>query len=146
MNVFKYLNKVYGPFSVDLFASNLTKKANKFYTKYFCEGTAGVDAFTYDWELECCWVMPPPTLIARTIDHMKTCKAHGIMVIPKWMSSAYWPIIHDVEQYAWGIQLVSEYKNPKQFVTACQFGNNIFTEGQFASNVVVLAVDFRQRL
>jgi hypothetical protein len=54
------LSNTFGPFSIDLFASNLSHHLPKFYSKYWCQGTAGVDAFAFDWGDEICWVVPPP--------------------------------------------------------------------------------------
>ena len=58
--IFNYVNKLYGAFSIDLFASNLSHKTKRFYSKYWCLGSEGVDAFAYNWGDENCCAVPPP--------------------------------------------------------------------------------------
>jgi hypothetical protein len=143
--IFNYLQKTYGRFTIDIFASNLSNKVDKFYSKYWCLGSLGVDAFAYNWEKEFCWLLPPPKLIPRTLKHMKRCKAIGILTIPRWMSAAYWPLIHNGTVWAEGVHLLVEYKNPCNFFKKGPYGNNVFSENRFDSNVLVLKVDFSQK-
>ena len=55
----------------------------------------------------------------------------------------YWPVIMHSDGWAAGITLLYEYKNPTNFFVRGAFGNGPFTEAKFASNVLVLALDFR---
>jgi hypothetical protein len=141
--IFEYINKVYGPFTIDLFASNLTHKLGRFYSKYWCEGSLGVDAFAYDWGTEFSWVVPPPQLAGKVLNHMRLCKAAGVLLLPKWCSAAYWPILHDGREYTRGVELLLEYHKPVHFFKRGVHGNNVFSGDQFASNVVILLVDYR---
>jgi hypothetical protein len=142
-NVFKYVNNVHGPFSIDLFASNRTRQVDKFYSKYWCEGSWGVDAFAYDWKDEFSWIVPPPKLIGKVLNHMRLCKAAGVLLAPKWVSSAWWPLLYDGMGFVRGVKLLVEYKNPRNFFIKSSCGNNVFSEAQFASNVVLLLIDCR---
>jgi hypothetical protein len=49
-NMFTYLNMIQGPFTLDAFASNISKKVDKFYSRYWCTGSSGVVAFAFDWK------------------------------------------------------------------------------------------------
>jgi hypothetical protein len=142
-HIFQYLNKTQGPFSCDIFASNLTKKVPKFYSRYWCEGAAGVDAFAYSWAEENCWLVPPPSIIAKTLLHMQGCRAAGIMIVPRWCASFFWPILHNGQSWEPGIQLIQEYCRPKRFFKAGAHGNNVFSENAFQSNVLVLKINYR---
>jgi hypothetical protein len=141
--IFEYVSKVYGPFTIDLFASNITHKLVKFYSKYWCEGSAGVDAFAYHWGAEYSWVVPPPQLAGKVLGHMKQCKAAGVLLLPKWCSASFWPILHDGRDYVEGIELLLEYHKPVHFFQRGIYGNDVFSSDQFASNVIILLVDFR---
>ena len=44
--VFAYLDKAWGPHSVDRFASNLNMHCTRFNSRFWCPGTEGVDAFS----------------------------------------------------------------------------------------------------
>jgi len=56
-------------------------------------------------------------LISRTISHMRMCKARGTLVIPKWKSAVFWPMIINrfADNYQSYIKDLREYKNsPKK--------------------------------
>jgi hypothetical protein len=140
--IFQFIEKIKGPFTLDVFASNLTHQTLKFYSKWWCEGSAGVDAFAYNWQHEVCWLVPPPTIVADTLKHMRNCKTKGVLVVPRWHSAVYWPLLHNGSGWVPGIELVTEYRKPKDFFIRCQFGNDLFTEKPFQGNIVVLFINF----
>jgi hypothetical protein len=142
-HIFELLNNRHGKFTVDVFASNVTSQIPRFYSKFWCKGTLGVDAFAYNWGMENCWLVPPPKLVPMTLKHMKACKAHGVMVVPRWQTSSYWPLIHNGEQWNPGISLLLEYNHPKQLFKPSPVGNQIFSEKSFQSNVIILGIDYR---
>ncbi|XP_063436370.1 uncharacterized protein LOC134717808 [Mytilus trossulus] len=90
--IFKYFDRLWGPFNCDLFADSRNKKVSRFFSKFFTPGTSGVDAFAYDWSAFNNWIVPPIYLITRVINYMLICKAKGALVIPKWKSAVYWMI------------------------------------------------------
>ena len=71
--IFRLLNSTYGPFTIDVYASNVTKKLPRFYSKYWCGGTLGVDGLAFDWGGEVCWWVPPPLTWWLTLSHMPEC-------------------------------------------------------------------------
>ena len=81
--------------TIDRFADNNNTKLKRFNSKYYCPNTESVDAFSCDWRGEMNWLAPPINLIGDTIKHARRCKAVGILMIPLWDSSYYYPIIHD---------------------------------------------------
>lgn len=62
---FKQIEKRFGPFSVDLFASRLNKKCKKFYSRFPDPEARIVDAFTASWSEENFYAFPPFALILR---------------------------------------------------------------------------------
>jgi hypothetical protein len=140
--IFNMLNKLSGPFTIDCFASNLTHKLPKFFSKYWCLGTYGIDAFAYSWAGEFAWLVPPPTLITKVVSHCKLCKAQGILIAPKWISAPFWPVLKSPAGWRAGITLLYEYSQPKAFFNRGPYGNSVFTEACFSSNVLVLKLDF----
>jgi hypothetical protein len=142
--IFCMLSSIYGPFTIDCFASNLTHKLPRFFSKYWCEGTYGIDAFSYSWAGEFAWLVPPPYLIAKVLSHCKLCRARGILVAPKWLSAPFWPLLKTPEDWRPGITLLYEYCHPERFFCRGAYGNSVFTEARFSSNVLVLLLDFSQ--
>jgi hypothetical protein len=144
-HIFDYLNKAYGPCTIDIFASNLSHKVKKFYAKYWCVGAQGVDAFAYSWTNNFCWMVPPPNLTSKVLSHCKRCKSKGLLIIPKWKSAFFWPTLHNGTRWTDGIELLMEYKNPVNFFQRGPFGNDTFTEKRFSGNVIILLVDFTNK-
>ena len=92
---FTFLNDLWGPFSVDRFASFENTKLQKFNSLYWNPGSLCVDAFTCDWSGENNWLVPPVTEVSRVINHLVKCKAKGTLIVPNWTSSPFWPLIFD---------------------------------------------------
>jgi len=53
-----------------------------FYSKYWCPGTSGVDAFNFPWLGENIWLVPPPHLIPYSISKVKNEKCKATLVVP----------------------------------------------------------------
>ena len=58
---FQDISRRFGEFTIDRFADNWNAKTARFYSKYFCPNSCGVDAFTEDWGYENNWICPPVT-------------------------------------------------------------------------------------
>jgi len=79
---FAHVSSLLSPFTVDRFASPDSAKCARFYSKLWCPGAEGVDAFSFDWACENNWFVPPTYLISRTIFHLEICGTRGVLVIP----------------------------------------------------------------
>ena len=92
---FEILNNTHGPFSLDAFANFYNNKVKRFYSLFHCPGSAGVDAFTQNWEGENVLMVPPVSAVGRALRHLLLCRAKGVLVVPRWPSSYFWPLIHN---------------------------------------------------
>ena len=54
-------NRRWGSLDIDYFASEYNAKWPHVYSRFWCNRTSGVDAFTYDWSKGCGIVVPPIT-------------------------------------------------------------------------------------
>ena len=82
-----------GQCTIDRFADHRNKKHHRFNSKFYCPNTEAVNAFTCDWKNELNWLAPPISLIGKTIKHAAACHAKGILMIPLWESSYFYPMI-----------------------------------------------------
>ena len=57
--LFDELNSIWGPYAVDCFSSYCNNKVDKFYSRFWNSGCAGVDALYQSWAGENCWLVPP---------------------------------------------------------------------------------------
>ena len=93
--VFYELERMWGPHTCDRFACSYNAKCEMFYSKYWCPGTSGVDAFNFPWLGENNWLVPPPRLIPYCISKVKNEKCKATLVVPKWKSAPFWPLLFD---------------------------------------------------
>lgn len=84
---------VWGPHTVDRFASLNSKQLDRFCSKWLCPGCESVDAFTLSWSGENNWLVPPVYLISRVLKHMSYYREFGTLIVPYWPSAAWWPLL-----------------------------------------------------
>ena len=79
---------------VDRFANEKNSHCKVFYSATYCPGTAGVDAFNYDWRVGGLnWIFPPLKLVTRCVYHLKQCRAAGLLLIPQWKNAHFYPVL-----------------------------------------------------
>ena len=91
--LFQFLEGKFGPHTVDCFADYKNCKVQKFYSRFWNPGSAGIDAFFHSWEGENALLVPPVSLASRVLTFMHTCKAKGTFVLPYWPSAPFWPLL-----------------------------------------------------
>ena len=135
---FNYICKEFGTPTVDRFADNLNTKLDVFNSKFYCPGTSAVNSFTQDWShASLNWLCPPIKFILATIEHLRRCKAKGILLIPQWPSSHYWPLIHNgtsFNKYIKRFLIVNPF-----FASKC---DNVIFKGYAKFNSLALLIEF----
>ena len=127
-NFFTLLNNRHGPFTLDAFGNSYNKKCSRFYSLFHSPGCLGVDALTHDWTGENVLLVPPINAIGHALCHLRTCKAKGVLIAPKWPSSYFWPLLlNDFHNFITG---VSVFK-----------GKNVLRHG-FNTNSILGSPDF----
>lgn len=140
-NIFGYYNNLWGPYECDRFTTSCNTKCPSYNTKSYEPESSGVNAFNFNWHGTNNWLVPPVSLICDAIKHAQKCDAHGTIIVPKWQTASYWPlVVKDNGTYKPFIKDYVEYIRPKQFFLPsnkkCMFKDN------FPSNVLLLMFDF----
>ena len=91
--LFAMVDAMWGPHAVDCFAHVDNAQLPTFYSRFWCPGSAAVDAFTVSWADQINWWVPPVHLVVRTLRHAEACKATGTLVVPAWKSASFWPLL-----------------------------------------------------
>ncbi|CAG2256304.1 unnamed protein product [Mytilus edulis] len=60
------------------------------------------------------WIVPPVGLVCRVVNHMLTCRANGVLVVPKWKSALFWLM----DSATW--REISQFANSNQQFTGCE--------------------------
>uniref|UniRef100_A0A8W8M7H1 CCHC-type domain-containing protein n=1 Tax=Magallana gigas TaxID=29159 RepID=A0A8W8M7H1_MAGGI len=63
ISVYNYLCEKYGQHDIDAFATHYNTTCSVFYSKSWCPGTSGIDAFNCSWTGSNIWLVPPPVFI-----------------------------------------------------------------------------------
>ena len=92
-SVFHYLDTLWGPHDIDVFASHLNHLCPKFYSLFHCPGSAGVDAFSTSWAGSNLWINPPFGLIGRVLTHLRQCSATATLIVPHWPKRPWWHML-----------------------------------------------------
>ena len=80
-------------FTSDCFASSTNARCSKFYSKVASPHCSAINAFSQDWSDDFNLCCPPVSSIAFVIKHLEARPAQGILIIPLWPGSSFWPLI-----------------------------------------------------
>ena len=134
---FSYYNSLWGPHSVDCFATNYNSQLPRFFSRFWCPDSSAVDAFTVSWKDEVCWWAPPLHLVGHTT---RICSSRGTLVLPAWKSAPFWPLICPDGVHLAGFIHCWDYVAPYEGLFQPGFsGNNI---GDSLTTDMFLFVDF----
>ncbi|KYN09293.1 hypothetical protein ALC57_18589, partial [Trachymyrmex cornetzi] len=89
-SAFNQIERSFGPFSVDLFASRTNKKCTRFFSRFPDPEAESVDAFTKTWNKEAFYAFPPFALISRTLRKIINDNAEGVIVVPLWPTQPWY--------------------------------------------------------
>lgn len=90
--IFEQIEKRFESFSIDLFATRLNRKCNKFYSRFPDPEAESVDAFTRSWKNKFFYAFPPFALILRTLRKIINDKAVGVLIVPLWPTQPWYPL------------------------------------------------------
>ena len=91
--VFAELDKVWGPHTVNRFASFHNHELLKFYICSLKPGSVAVNAFTLNWTGDVNWWCHPIHLMPRVNYRAQVCVAKGMLIVPCWLSAPCWHLI-----------------------------------------------------
>ena len=91
---FDIINKAFGPFNVDLFASRLNYKVKHYVSWRQDPGAKFCNAFLIpNWNEFYAYCFPPFNLINRVIQKVLQDQCTICLILPRWTSQQYWPVI-----------------------------------------------------
>ena len=126
-------------FEVDLFANDNNTKCTKFYSKYACPNSLGMDSLQFLWT-GVVWAVPPPSIATKVLFHMQKCKVKGVLIIPEWFSLPVWPLL---ENDNFSPFLKAKWSYPGKLYLKCNDQRSIFNSN-FKGGIRVLFYDFTE--
>jgi hypothetical protein len=80
--------------TIDLFASRLNTQLEDYYSYQPDPQSAGTDAFSFSWKSKSFYCFPPFSCISRCLQKIRGDEAKGIIVVPKWPTQPFYPLLH----------------------------------------------------
>lgn len=83
--IFRHINRVWGPHSIDRFATFTNSQLPVFNSRFWDPKTAGIDALAQiDWDVHNNYVNAPFRLLPRIIQKIKETRAWATVIAPLW--------------------------------------------------------------
>lgn len=92
--VFKTIIHKFGHPDIDLFATRLNKKCQRFISWFPDPESTSIDAFTINWSKYYFYAFPPFSTITRVLEKIIQDKASGILVVPFWPAQPWFPLFN----------------------------------------------------
>lgn len=115
-DLFEKIDANWGRHTIDLFANTRNAKVYRFFSKFWCPGTVGVDAFAHEWKNDVVWAVPPISLVPRFLEHFMMFGRKGTLVVPKWPSAQFWPFIVDGSIYSHMLEAYEDVHDGFNFI------------------------------
>lgn len=139
------MEQMWGPHDVDRFANHENTKLQRFNSVVWNPGCEQVDAFSQNWAGENNWIVPPIYLVIQVMRHIVLCKATGTMIVPKWKSAQFWPLLFDENSFCSNfVAEILEFDNSQPIFVQGRNKNSLFGSKKFRSNV--LAIRFEPKV
>ena len=139
---FDHINSIWGPFTIDRFASSSNNKVPRFNSMFWNPGSEHVDCFSCSWKNENNWLVPPISLVGKCICHLVACKARGVLLVPYWPSSYFWPLLFQGQGlfHTYVADLIEFYDGKRCFVHG-ENKNSLFGSNRFYGKVLAIKLD-----
>ena len=87
MDSFNKLQEEFGPWTMDWFASDWSRRLERFASRFWTVGCEHTDAFSQDWGEEEGFFHPPLEVLASVLEKVEKYGARGVIVVPDWPGS-----------------------------------------------------------
>ena len=86
-------------------------------------------------------------LVARTLAHLKTSRARGSLMVPKWPSASFWPYLFPLGHPRDSVSRIIEFSDPSGIFDDSHLGfPTIFSACGFRAPVLVIYLDASLRV
>ena len=142
-DLYHKFENLWGPHTIDRFANYQNNKLPRFNSRFWNPNSENIDALTETWSGENNWLVPPISLIAKTIMHLRASKAMGTLIIPRWLSAPFWPLLI-LNNGSFIPEIVDSRTFPASYDSfACgRSGRPLFAERYPKFNMLALRISF----
>ena len=106
-----------------------------------------MDAFSASWGSVNSCLVPPVFLVARTLAHLETSRAHGTLIAPNWPSASFWHYLFPLGHPRDSVSQIIEFSDPSGIFDDSHLGfPTIFSACGFRTPVLVIYLDASSRV
>ena len=135
--LFDLLTQVWGPFTVDRFASSYNRKCSRYFSKFFDIDCEGKDAFLYAWDNENNFLVPPTSEIVRVVKKIENAPDFvGTLIFPLWESADFWPLLKPGGEWWDKVSQVKIFRPGQAWVKQGRCPFTLIGSGRFKSDIV----------
>ncbi|KAI8436722.1 hypothetical protein MSG28_010205 [Choristoneura fumiferana] len=91
-DAFQLITNKFGFPEMDLFASRINAKCEKYISWHKDPDAFAINAFTVPWSNLYFYAFPPFAIILKTLRKIVSDKATGVMVVPNWQAQPWYPL------------------------------------------------------
>ena len=95
--LFRWLDRRFGPFTVDRFATNLNAQLPRFNTRYWEPNSEGINALAQDWSGENNYANPPWALIPRILQKVIADQAECTIITPIFRAQPWFRTLQELK-------------------------------------------------
>lgn len=96
-SIFGYIDQLWGPHTIDRFASFSTAQLTKYNSRFLDPNTVGIDALSQDdWGKENNYVNPPFRLLNQVLQIIIAQRAWATIVAPRWTSQPWFRTLRSI--------------------------------------------------
>ena len=138
--LFEYLETLWGPHTVACFANYYNHKLPRFFSRFWNPNTSGVDFFIQKFSNENCLVVPPVSIVSRTLHYLFNQKTNATVGVPLWKSANYGPLI--ASKFRQYITAMSQTVTGSKVLTHGKNTNSLLGSSRFYRDIIVLRITF----
>ena len=89
---YTHCTRLFGFFpTIDCFATRINTQHQYYASRRPDPYAKIIDAFSFNWATEECYIFPPFSLVPRVLQKVRTDATTVMMVLPKWPTQSWWP-------------------------------------------------------
>lgn len=137
---FEHLDELWGPFTIDRFASYYNTKVERFNSKFTVPDTEAVDAFTQDWRFDNNLLVPPTTCLIKTINYLKTFNIRGTLITPHWPAAPFWSCLRENGSFANFITDWVAFSNTNGLLKLGNFKDSLLGSARYQGGLIAFKI------
>ena len=134
------VQKRFGPFDCDMFASGETALLERFCAYYWCPGVEYVDCFSRSWARGTLWWHPNPRDVGAVLKKVKEDRARGSLLLPFWPGALWWRELCPDGRHL-GIWVTNWCYLPRRGALVRSKGNGLWNREQPRTDLMVVQLD-----